>query len=70
MSKGTEAGKDWVGPGNQESLCNYSARWVGSDVGDKLGKIGCQGMGVGGLEWHAEKLTYLTWALIPLKCVN
>lgn len=47
MSKGTEAGKDRAGPGNREPLCNYSARWVGSDVGDKPGKIGCQGVGVG-----------------------
>lgn len=56
MSKGTEAGKDWVGPGNHESLCNYSARWVGSDVGDKLGKIGCQGMGVGVLSGMQRNL--------------
>ena len=47
MSKGTEAGKDRVGPGNHESLYGYNARWVGSDVGDKSGKIGCQGVGVG-----------------------
>lgn len=44
MSKGTEAGKDRVGPGNSESLYGYSARWVGRDVGDKPGKIGCQGV--------------------------
>lgn len=47
MSKGTEAGKDRVGPGNRESLYGYSARWVGSDVRDKPGKIGCQGVEVG-----------------------
>lgn len=49
MSKGTEAGKDRVGPGNQELLHNYNARWVGSDVRDKPGKISCQGVGVGAL---------------------
>lgn len=55
MSKGTEAGKDRVGPGNHESLHNYNARWVGSDVGDKPGKISCQGVGVGvlnGIQRH------------------
>lgn len=41
MSKGTESGKDRVGPGNHDSLYGYSARWVGSDVGDKPGKIAC-----------------------------
>lgn len=47
MSKGTEAGKDRVGPGNRESLYNSSARWEASDVRDKPGKISCQGVGVG-----------------------
>lgn len=47
MSKGTEAGRHRVGPGSHESLHGYNARWVGSDVGDKPGKIGCQGVGEG-----------------------
>ena len=55
MSKGTEAGRDRVGPGNRESLYGYSARWVGSDVRDKLGKNRLSGCGSWGLEWHAEK---------------
>lgn len=41
MSKGTEAGKHRVGPGNHESLHNCSARGVGSDVGDKPGETAC-----------------------------
>lgn len=45
-----------VGPGNQELLHNYNARWVGSDVRDKPGKNKLSGCGSGGLEWHTETL--------------
>lgn len=64
MSKGTEAGRDRVGPGNRESLCGYNARWVGGDVGDKPGKIGCQGGEVGvlnGIQRNLD-LIYLGFA--------
>lgn len=60
MSKGTEAGKHRVGPGNHESLHNYSARWVGSDVGDKPGKIVCQGVGVGVLNGMQRHLDFIS----------
>lgn len=61
MSKGTEAGKDRVGPGNHESLHNYSARWVGNDGGDKPGKIVCQGVGVGVLNGMQRCSDLIYW---------